>query len=81
VGLGGNDKIWGENSHDRLHGRDGNDLILGRDGHDKLHGGNGDNYLDGGPSFDVCSALLPHTVDCEEVIGRDDFDLRGQGMV
>ena len=61
-GLGGDDRIWGEEGedlidggagNDRLNGMQGNDTLLGGDGDDILIGGTGDDIIDGGAGTDT----------------------------
>ncbi|MDP4837084.1 MAG: tandem-95 repeat protein, partial [Burkholderiales bacterium] len=51
-GLGGNDRIWGEEGNDTIYGGSGNDRLNGMQGDDKLFGGDGDDLLLGGPGDD-----------------------------
>jgi hypothetical protein len=51
-GLGGDDRIWGEEGNDTIYGGSGNDRLNGMQGDDKLFGGDGDDLLLGGTGDD-----------------------------
>ena len=52
IGIGGNDRIYGDSGNDRLHGDGGADTIDGGTQSDTIYGGDGDDWLAGGADND-----------------------------
>ena len=53
AGLGGNDRLTGDERDNRLYGHSGNDLLVGHDGNDTLDGGTGEDTMEGGSGNDT----------------------------
>jgi Ca2+-binding RTX toxin-like protein len=51
-GVGGNDRLYGEDGHDKIFGHGGDDILDGGAGVDELWSGDGDDWLSGGAGTD-----------------------------
>ena len=73
AGLGGNDRLTGDDRDNRLYGNSGADLLVGHAGNDTLDGGTGDDRMEGGSGNDTYFVDHFHDVIVESVDGGYDI--------
>lgn len=73
VGLGGNDRLTGDDRDNRLYGNSGSDLLVGHAGNDTLDGGTGEDRMEGGSGDDTYFVDNPRDVVVETADGGYDI--------